>query len=30
MNKPDVETMMAKKVDFEDLQRALESRVDIV
>jgi len=30
VNKPDFETMLAKKVDFEDLQRVLESKADLV
>ena len=28
-NKPELETILAKKVDFEDLQRILDSKVDV-
>jgi hypothetical protein len=29
-NKPEVDVMIAKKVDFEDMQRILDAKVDLV
>lgn len=29
-NKPDIDAIIAKKVDFEDMQRILDSKVDLI